>query len=63
MQNIVVAPEVLRRINREEAIRLSKLWEDYSEKHNLLMGLITKAGINPKLLSDLITATILLYRN
>lgn len=61
MTNIVVAPELLRQRNREEAIRLSELWEDYAEKINLLTDLIIKAGINPELLTDVVRATINLY--
>lgn len=62
MDNIAVAPEDLILRNRQEAMRLESLWEDYSEKLNTLTELLIKAGINPKLLTDVITATISLYR-
>jgi hypothetical protein len=61
MTNIVVAPEILKQKNREEAIRLSGAWEDYAEKVNSLTDLIIKAGIEPELLTDVIRATITLY--
>jgi hypothetical protein len=61
MPNIVVTPEILTQKNREEAVRLSELWEEYAERVNLLTDLIIKAGINPELLTDVVRATINLY--
>jgi O-glycosyl hydrolase len=63
MASITVAPEDLKRRNREEAMRLSELWEDYADKLNSFTELIIEAGINPELLTDVVNATISLYRN
>ena len=64
MTNIVVAPEVdMQNEESDEVPKQSELWEDYANKLNTFTDLIINAGIDAELLTDVIRATISLYRN
>jgi hypothetical protein len=64
MENTVVTPEAERHNNMGgKVLKQSELWEEYAYKLNAFTDLIINKGIDPELLTDVVRATIILYRD